>query len=222
MILHEGAIDKRVQYLIEGVTKVRALKFEGHAAVPPGLDLIDEGDQITHQVDLEGTPLDAQARPPAPAAPPSPRLSLAAGPLWRTVGVCGGAPPGLRLPPAAGALFAACTDQVEQLLSLRAGGRAAARARASADWAWRGLAWWVPTAGVRDARADAAGRVSGGRRVCGARARVRGARRPRLRPAHSCPGAPSREVARDGAGRSACAAARGSLHPRQRSSRLEL
>jgi hypothetical protein len=105
VILHEGAIDKRVQYLIEGVTKVRALKFEGHAAVPPGLDLIDEGDQITHQVDLEGTPLDAQARPP-PDPNPIQSLPPAAGPLWRTVGVGGGAPPGPRLPPAAGALFA--------------------------------------------------------------------------------------------------------------------
>ena len=62
VILHEGAIDKRVQYLIEGVTKIRALKFEAHPAVPDGLDLIDEGDQITHQVDLENTPLDAQVR----------------------------------------------------------------------------------------------------------------------------------------------------------------
>lgn len=61
VILHEGEIDKRVQYLIEGVTKVRALKFEGHPAIPEGLDLVDDGDRLTHQVDLE-TPLDAQAR----------------------------------------------------------------------------------------------------------------------------------------------------------------
>ena len=63
-----------MQYLIEGVIKVRALKFEGHPAIPEGLDLIDESEQITHQVNLEDPPLDAQAR--RPAAQPLPVMRM--------------------------------------------------------------------------------------------------------------------------------------------------
>jgi pre-mRNA-splicing factor CWC22 len=48
-ILHEGEIDKRVQYMIEDVFAVRKTNFKDHPAVIPELDLVDEGDQITHE-----------------------------------------------------------------------------------------------------------------------------------------------------------------------------
>lgn len=52
-ILHEGAIDKRVQFMIEGLFAIRKAKFEGFPAVPPELDLVEEDDQITHELSLE-------------------------------------------------------------------------------------------------------------------------------------------------------------------------
>ncbi|MFS7960547.1 putative MIF4G-like, type 3, initiation factor eIF-4 gamma, MA3, MIF4G-like domain superfamily [Helianthus anomalus] len=51
-ILHEGAIDKRVQFLIEGLFALRRAKFQGHPAVRPELDLVELEDQITHQASL--------------------------------------------------------------------------------------------------------------------------------------------------------------------------
>ncbi|KAL1557766.1 pre-mRNA-splicing factor CWC22 [Salvia divinorum] len=49
-ILHEGDIDKRVQFLIEGLFALRkAAKF---LIVRPELDLVEEDDQFTHQVSL--------------------------------------------------------------------------------------------------------------------------------------------------------------------------
>ncbi len=53
-ILHEGSIDKRVQFMIEGLFAVRKAGFEksGHPAIPPGLDLVETEDQITHEVRL--------------------------------------------------------------------------------------------------------------------------------------------------------------------------
>ncbi|GKC17540.1 pre-mRNA-splicing factor CWC22 [Tanacetum coccineum] len=51
-ILHEGEIDKRVQYLIEGLFALRKAKFQGHPAVRPELDLVESEDQITHEVSL--------------------------------------------------------------------------------------------------------------------------------------------------------------------------
>uniref|UniRef100_A0A251U5P7 Putative initiation factor eIF-4 gamma, MA3, Armadillo-type fold protein n=1 Tax=Helianthus annuus TaxID=4232 RepID=A0A251U5P7_HELAN len=51
-ILHEGAIDKRVQFLIEGLFALRKAKFQGHPAVRPELDLVELEDQITHQASL--------------------------------------------------------------------------------------------------------------------------------------------------------------------------
>jgi len=51
-ILHEGVIDRRVQYVIEGLMEVRRKKFEDFPMVLPELDLVDEEDQITHEVDL--------------------------------------------------------------------------------------------------------------------------------------------------------------------------
>ncbi|KAL1205587.1 hypothetical protein V5N11_001299 [Cardamine amara subsp. amara] len=50
-ILHEGEIDKRVQYLIEGLFAVRKAKFQGHPAVRPELDLVEE--KYSHDVSID-------------------------------------------------------------------------------------------------------------------------------------------------------------------------
>ncbi|KAF8062096.1 Cwc22 [Scenedesmus sp. PABB004] len=54
-ILHEGAIDKRCQYMIEGLFAVRKAGFaaSGHPAVAPALDLVEDEDQITHEMSLD-------------------------------------------------------------------------------------------------------------------------------------------------------------------------
>lgn len=52
-ILHEGQIDKRVQYTIETLFAVRKSKFSDHPAVPPELDLVERDDQITFEIGLE-------------------------------------------------------------------------------------------------------------------------------------------------------------------------
>ncbi|KAI5674086.1 hypothetical protein M9H77_14450 [Catharanthus roseus] len=51
-ILHEGEIDKRVQFLIEGLFALRKAKFSGYQAVRPELDLVEQEDQLTHEVSL--------------------------------------------------------------------------------------------------------------------------------------------------------------------------
>jgi pre-mRNA-splicing factor CWC22 len=48
-ILHEGSIDKRVEYLIEGLFAVRRKDFAEYPAMPESLDLVEEEDQITHE-----------------------------------------------------------------------------------------------------------------------------------------------------------------------------
>jgi pre-mRNA-splicing factor CWC22 len=47
-ILHEGDIDKRVQYTIEALFAVRKSGFKDHPTIPENLDLVEEDDQITH------------------------------------------------------------------------------------------------------------------------------------------------------------------------------
>ncbi|KAG2811970.1 Pre-mRNA-splicing factor [Phytophthora cactorum] len=54
-ILHEGEIDKRVQYTIEGLFAIRKGGFADYPAVHEQLDLVESGDQITHEATLEGT-----------------------------------------------------------------------------------------------------------------------------------------------------------------------
>jgi len=51
-ILHEGQIDRRVQYVIEGYMKVCKDKFKDFPGVVEELDLVEEDDQITHEIDL--------------------------------------------------------------------------------------------------------------------------------------------------------------------------
>ena len=46
-VLHEGAIDKRVQYMIEAVFAKRKGTFKDHPAVLKELDLVESDDQIT-------------------------------------------------------------------------------------------------------------------------------------------------------------------------------
>ncbi|MCL7044226.1 hypothetical protein MKW94_001085, partial [Papaver nudicaule] len=47
-------IDKRVQFLIEGLFAVRKAKFQGHPVVRPELDLVEiEVDQNTYELSLE-------------------------------------------------------------------------------------------------------------------------------------------------------------------------
>lgn len=52
-ILHEGEIDKRVQFLIEGLFAIRKANFQGYPAVRPELDLVEQEDQFTHEFSLE-------------------------------------------------------------------------------------------------------------------------------------------------------------------------
>ncbi|KAG1681290.1 hypothetical protein FOA52_007336 [Chlamydomonas sp. UWO 241] len=58
-ILHEGEIDKRVQFIIEGLFAIRKAGFTEHPAIKPELDLVEAEDQITHELGLDDNP-DAQ------------------------------------------------------------------------------------------------------------------------------------------------------------------
>ncbi|KAM0853537.1 hypothetical protein ACQ4PT_051028 [Festuca glaucescens] len=51
-ILVDGGVDKRVGFLIEGVFAVRRARFRGHPPVRPELDLVEQDDQFTHQVEI--------------------------------------------------------------------------------------------------------------------------------------------------------------------------
>lgn len=59
-ILHEGEIDKKVQYTIENLFAIRKTRFAEHPGVIPELDLVEEDDKITHDVSLEDPNLDGQ------------------------------------------------------------------------------------------------------------------------------------------------------------------
>jgi pre-mRNA-splicing factor CWC22 len=52
-VLHEGEIDKRVQYMIEGLFAVRKTNFAEFPALDEALDLVDSDDQITHELSLD-------------------------------------------------------------------------------------------------------------------------------------------------------------------------
>jgi pre-mRNA-splicing factor CWC22 len=54
-ILHEASdLEKRTQYMIEVLFQIRKDKWKEYPAVREELDLVEEEDQITHHVDLEG------------------------------------------------------------------------------------------------------------------------------------------------------------------------
>jgi pre-mRNA-splicing factor CWC22 len=52
-VLHEGAISKRCQYMIEVLFQVRKDRYKDNPSVPEGLDLVEEEEQITHRVTLD-------------------------------------------------------------------------------------------------------------------------------------------------------------------------
>ena len=52
-ILHEGQLDKRVQYMVEVMFAVRKDGFKDHPAVITDLDLVEEDDQFTHLLQLD-------------------------------------------------------------------------------------------------------------------------------------------------------------------------
>ena len=58
-VLHEGLIDKRVQYMIEVLFQVRKDNYKDNPILPEGLDLVEQEDQITHDIRLDD-PLEVQ------------------------------------------------------------------------------------------------------------------------------------------------------------------
>ncbi|KAF8638231.1 hypothetical protein AX16_010534 [Volvariella volvacea WC 439] len=52
-VLNEGNISQRVQYMIEVLMQVRKDKYKDNPIIPEGLDLVEEDEQITHQINLE-------------------------------------------------------------------------------------------------------------------------------------------------------------------------
>ncbi|KAF6205736.1 hypothetical protein GE061_019909 [Apolygus lucorum] len=52
-ILHEGKLDKRIQYMIEVMFQVRKDGFQSFPSVTEELDLVDEEDQFTHLVTFD-------------------------------------------------------------------------------------------------------------------------------------------------------------------------
>jgi pre-mRNA-splicing factor CWC22 len=52
-ILHEGEIDKRIQYTIESLFAVRKTSFRDHLSVIPELDLVTDEDKIIHNLSLD-------------------------------------------------------------------------------------------------------------------------------------------------------------------------
>ncbi|KAI7895112.1 MIF4G-domain-containing protein [Mucor mucedo] len=59
-VLHEGEIDKRIQYMIEVLFQVRKDKYKDNQPVMEELDLVEEDDQITHNISLDDDDLDAE------------------------------------------------------------------------------------------------------------------------------------------------------------------
>jgi len=51
-VSNEGSISHRVQYMIEVLMQVWEDKYKDNSIIPEGLDLTEEDDQITHQVQL--------------------------------------------------------------------------------------------------------------------------------------------------------------------------
>ncbi|WFD21194.1 pre-mRNA-splicing factor cwc22 [Malassezia caprae] len=52
-VLYEGQISVRVQYMVEVLAQTRKDRFQDHPSIPEALDLVEEEDQITHQVSLD-------------------------------------------------------------------------------------------------------------------------------------------------------------------------
>lgn len=52
-ILQDGEVNKRCQYVVEKLFKVRKEKFKDHQGIIKDLDLVEEDDRITHEVSLD-------------------------------------------------------------------------------------------------------------------------------------------------------------------------
>lgn len=59
-VLHEGEIDKRIQYMIEVLFQVRKDKYKDNQPIVQELDLVEEDDQITHNISLDDDDLDSE------------------------------------------------------------------------------------------------------------------------------------------------------------------
>jgi pre-mRNA-splicing factor CWC22 len=59
-ILHEADIDKRTQYMIEVLFQVRKDRYKDNPAIKDELDLVEEEDQITHELRLNDEDLATQ------------------------------------------------------------------------------------------------------------------------------------------------------------------
>ncbi|KAL7319077.1 pre-mRNA-splicing factor cwc22 [Mucor circinelloides] len=59
-VLHEGEIDKRIQYMIEVLFQVRKDKYKDNEPVIKELDLVEEDDQIVHSISLDDDDLDSE------------------------------------------------------------------------------------------------------------------------------------------------------------------
>ncbi|KAI0003354.1 MIF4G-domain-containing protein [Russula compacta] len=52
-VLNEGNISHRIQYMIEVLMQLRKDKYKDNPILPEGLDLVEEEEQITHEIQLE-------------------------------------------------------------------------------------------------------------------------------------------------------------------------
>lgn len=52
-ILHEGEIEKKVQYVVENLFAIRKTRFADHPGVIPELDLVEDEDKIVHNISLD-------------------------------------------------------------------------------------------------------------------------------------------------------------------------
>jgi pre-mRNA-splicing factor CWC22 len=52
-VLNEGNLSHRIQYMIEVLMQVRKDKYKDNPILPEGLDLVEEEEQITHEIQLE-------------------------------------------------------------------------------------------------------------------------------------------------------------------------
>jgi len=52
-LLHEGGLNKRVEYKMEQLLALRKTGFRDHLPIPQDLDLIESDDQITFEIDLD-------------------------------------------------------------------------------------------------------------------------------------------------------------------------
>ncbi|KAJ1971214.1 pre-mRNA-splicing factor cwc22 [Dimargaris xerosporica] len=59
-VLHEADIDPRVQYMIEALMQIRKQQFKDYPPIPEQLDIVDDGDQIVHEILLDDPDLQAQ------------------------------------------------------------------------------------------------------------------------------------------------------------------